>query len=99
VSTPSGQELVDPFGWMVRETREDIREPRLRIDVAVSMSALGAALARFRTRSWCRDQRWTFQHCNVRQLDTESFVGRGRPRQPRASKIALSSSNRAYELF
>jgi hypothetical protein len=32
VPIPSWQELVDPFGWMVRQAREDI-EPSLRIDV------------------------------------------------------------------
>jgi hypothetical protein len=34
VSIPSWQELVDPFGWMVRQAREGMREPSLRIDVA-----------------------------------------------------------------
>ena len=41
---PSWQELVDPFVWMVRQAREGIREPSLRIDVAVSIRALRAAL-------------------------------------------------------
>jgi hypothetical protein len=33
VVPPSWQEPVDPIGWIVRQAREDIREPSLRIDV------------------------------------------------------------------
>jgi hypothetical protein len=82
--------LVDPIGWMVRQVREDIREPNLRIDIAVSMRALRAALARFRIVAGA-DQRWTFRHCNVRQLDTESFAGR-------ATSATLGEQNRSIQL-
>jgi hypothetical protein len=46
-----GQELVDPFGRMVRQAREDIREPSLRIDV-VELGGLDEWMAAARRPPW-----------------------------------------------